>query len=229
MASLSTASARALRPERVLERSACLAAFVLCLLLAPRAEAQSGSTVTSRVVLFTGAGFGGQAEVTYDGSFVTFSTTSDLASTALVGARYEAVFLRYLAFGGQLRASFWRVADGSDRNPLVDLAATPRLRYPIVLGSSFMVEPYVVVPVGMSIAIWNASNTPPSSTGLDRVNPALTVGALAGVTLLSRSGVGGLFEFGWMHHVGYDRDQADARYTLKLNQATMHFGLVYAF
>lgn len=197
---------------------------------AARSSAQDDSSaVTSRISVFTGTGFGGTGEVSYDGSYLTFSGEFDLGSAPIAGVRYEKAFLRYLAFGGQFRTSFWRTTGNNNRNPMIDLAMTPRLRYPIVLRSWLMVEPYLVVPVGFSIAIWNAANTPPASTGLDRANPGLSVGALAGVTLLSRSGVGAMLEFGWMHHVAYDRGEADARWTLKLNQATLQAGVVYAF
>lgn len=207
-----------------------LLAFSLFTFLAvERVHAQGQSAVTTRLSVFTGAGFGGEATITYDGSLFAWSGSADLEATPLAGARYEKAFLRYLAFGGQLRAGFWRPEGSGNRHPLLDLSMTPRIRYPIVVDGRFMIEPYLVVPIGLSIAIWNAADAPSGSSGLDRANPGLNVGALLGVTFLSRSGVGAMLEFGWLHHVAYDRDEADDRFSLLLNQATLQTGVVYAF
>jgi hypothetical protein len=182
--------------------------------------------VTTRVLVFTGAGFGGEVDIQYDGAVSVPVGTASLAATPLAGVRVETVFLRYLAFGGQLEASFWRGKDDSRRNPMLDLSITPRVRYPILLGTRFLVEPYVVIPIGFSLAMWNSSVDLVGE--LDRVNPGLVIGALGGVTLLTRSHVGAMLEFGWMHHVAYDEVDG-GRFTLTMNQATLRAGVVYAF
>lgn len=191
-----------------------------------RASAQE-TTVTSRVAVFTGAGFGGEADVAFVSGPVSIEGSADLDATPIGGVRYEVAFLRYLAFGGELVASFWRGDGDARRNPMLDLAMTPRFRYPIVLNPRFMIEPYLVVPFGFSLAIWNDS----VATGpeLDRANPGLVVGALAGATFLTRSHVGAMLEFGWMHHVAYDKTEGGGRGTLLLNQAVLRAGVVYAF
>lgn len=210
-----------------------VAAIVLCSSLAwlpaQSAHAQDAAAVTSRFVFFSGGAFGGQASVSYSGSWLSGSLSADLAPSPLMGARFESDFLRYLALGGQLSTSFWRGVRDADRNLMVDFSLTPRLRFPIVVGGRLLLEPYVVVPVGFSVAVWNANVAPDSSTGLSRSNPGWNLGALAGVTVLSRSGLGAMLEFGIMHHAAYDRDKSDARYGLTLNQATLHVGVVYAF
>lgn len=205
-------------------------AFVLsglALAAAPSSDARAQDPVTTRVMVFAGGGFGGNAEVTYDGAILPGTYADDLAATPLAGARVETVFLHYLAFGGQLSTSFWRISDASRRNPMIDLSITPRVRVPFVIDGRFLIEPYVVVPIGFSLAIWNSHYD--LGGGVDRVNPGLNVGALAGVTLLTRKQVGAFVEFGWMHHVAYDSDREGARLSLTLNQATLQVGVVYAY
>jgi len=194
----------------------------------PSAVSAQETTVTSRLAVFVGGGFGGEVEIVYDGGFLAGTGSADLDATPVAGVRFEKAFLHYLAFGGELVSSFWRPSDENRRNPMLDLAITPRVRYPIVLNSRFMVEPYVVIPFGPSLAIWNDSFDPMGS-GLDRANLGLVVGALAGATFLTRSHVGGMLEFGWIHHVAYDRDRDGGRYTMTLNQAVLRAGVVYAF
>lgn len=212
--------------------SRAFARYALGLVIAALAStsaspARADDPVTTRFMVFTGGAFGGDYEISYDGSLFSGTFSNSLAATPLVGVRGEVEFLHYLGFGGQLVTSFWRDSDASRRNPMIDLSITPRVRVPIVIDGRYLLEPYLVIPVGFSLAIWNSSVN--LTGGLDRANPGLNLGALAGVTFLTRRHVGAFLEFGWMHHVAYDSDQDGARFSLTTNQATLHAGVVYAY
>lgn len=217
------------RPRRVRRVPSC---FVLALVLfgsnVDAAHAQPDAAVTRRITVFTGGAFGGDASVTY-GGVLGWSVNTNLDPTPIAGVRYEWAFLHYLAFGGQMRTLFWQPDNASRRNPLIDFSITPRVRFPIVFESRYMIEPYIMIPVGLSIGIWNKSVDLGMGSGLDRANPGLNLGAMAGVTFLTRSHVGAVVEFGWMHHVIYDSDVDNVRWLLKLNQATLHAGVTYAW
>jgi len=194
----------------------------------PSSVSAQSTAVTSRLVVFTGGNFAGNVNVNYAGGLGTGGVEGDLGTAPIGGVRYEKAFLGYLAFGGEVVSTFWRGEGGNRRNALLDFAMTPRFRYRFVLSERFMVEPYIVVPFGFSLAIWNSS-VDLGGIGLDRVNPGLVVGALAGTTFLTRSHVGAMVEFGWIHHVAYDNDSDGGRWTMLMNQIALRAGVVYAF
>lgn len=203
-----------------------LAAIVLgSFAFATSTAAAQSTAVTSRLIVFTGGNFAGNVNVNYSGA-LDLEFDAGLGSTPIGGVRYEKAFLGYLAFGGEIVSSFWRPDGGNRRNAMLDFAMTPRFRYRFVLSERFMVEPYIVVPFGFSLAIWNSSV---DTMGLDRVNPGLVVGALAGTTFLTRSHVGAMVEFGWIHHVAYDNGSDGSRWTMLMNQIALRAGVVYAF
>lgn len=194
-----------------------------------QASAQSDLRDSTRAILFTGGGFGGSFHLHTETSVplagtITNDSDSDLDPTPLVGLRGDVPILEYLAVGGQFGASFWRLDGGNQRNTLLDFDVVPRGRIPFTVGK-LLLEPYVAVPIGFTLNVWNQDNKVTSNQ--NRTNAGWNVGVLGGFSILTRSHFGAMVELGWMHHSAYDSyDNVNLRGSL--DQFTMHFGVMYA-
>ena len=122
---------------------------------------------------------------------------------------------------------------------MLDFDVTAKARYAVRI-KNVVLEPYALLPFGFTLAVWNDSNLPTMIPGLlepdpapsrplGRTLPGWNIGGFAGLTVLTRSGWGGMIELGVMHHAGYPKDSYGDRWSLTLTQFTLQAGPTYAF
>jgi hypothetical protein len=210
-----------------------LTALGLSLLAAP-AAAQTGVRNAPRVAAHLALGFGGELD--------TYLSTRDGSNRGDVnldpsfgfGLRGEVSVHDVVAVGVayELLGVLGDTA-GAEREELMSFDAYLRARWVLeALAGDLLIEPYVLVPVGFSMAIL----PDPDGSG-DEIWPGWNSGAMVGSQLVHRSGFGGYLELGWRHAEVYDRTSVtipivgtittDA--SLVMNEFAANVGLLYAF
>lgn len=150
---------------------------------------------------------------------------ADLETTLGLGLRAEVPVFQFITIGGLFEAAAFETEvpffDAESRWAL-DFDFFVRGRYLFVFDD-VAVEPYVAVPIGFSLGFLQ---DPDGGTD-DEAWPGWNIGVLGGVYVLSKVGIGGLFELGWRHHEAYNsNDLLD--YAVASNELAMNVGVVFA-
>jgi hypothetical protein len=202
-------------------------ALLALTLFARVASAQDHSVQThDRIALVVGGGFGGERSlhVNPDADIDVPTISADLDPSPVFGLRYIHAMSRYMTLASELRVTRYRADGADDRNTLFDFSVMPAGRFVIGIGS-YELEPYLGVPLGLTVNLLDAD--PPGDLG--RGSVGFHLGLLGGVAFHMPFGLGVFVEFGWLHHEAFDKDDADTRYRLVLNQAALNAGVSYAF
>jgi hypothetical protein len=159
-------------------------------------------------------GFGGDAEFDGDRQFAGGLDTT-------LGGQFgvDAVILRHLSLGGEMRIGAAKWERTGDRTKLIDIDFKPRLRFP--LGRS-PVELYFAVPVGLTVPRL-ADMGPPGSEGKAGWN----LGVGGGLNVFITDSFGLNAEPMWLMHKFKTDAEGDPYYTLK--QFSLFLNAVLAF
>lgn len=168
------------------------ATLTIGLALPQSAAARPHENETLRLGGYLALAFGGEAEGRVGG----VSASEGLDVTAGFGLRAEVPLHEYFLIGGSFELlTFETNGVFSERESIFDIDVWARGRYPIDLGS-FTIEPYVGVPLGLSLAV--LAN--PARGSDDRVWPGWNIGILAGAALVFEAPFSVFVEVGWRHH-----------------------------
>ena len=152
-------------------------------------------------------------------------TNGDLDPSIGFDVRAEAPVADFLAIGGWFQ--FLTVeGDGmsSEREETLSFDAFLRGRwvFEVVAGDLYL-EPYVLVPIGLSLAVLGAD---------DDVWAGFNTGVFGGLQVLHGSGFGGYLEVGWRHAQVFREDDVpifgDVQSSLVLNEFALNLGVVFA-
>jgi len=208
--------------------------LVLACLLAPSlAHAQELDDRSPRVAMNLALGFGGEIVQSIDAEGSFFDTRRDFELDASVGfdVRGELPVLDFLVVGGMF--TFLSVdtdlpGEDFEREETFAFDGYLRGRWVFeVVADTLFVEPYVLLPLGFSMAV-----LPDDDGSGDDVWPGWNTGALLGAQVLHASGFGGYLEMGWRHtEVYHQRSIGSSRVDLgfALNEFALNLGFVYAF
>lgn len=198
------------------------------------ASAQSGDVPGDRLLFIGGADVGGELRLrtstdTPLGTVETDSST-DLNSGGHVGLQFESPIATYFLLGYRFMAVRYDVDDGLDRNRTwFDFGISPTAVLRFETGK-LAFEPRLGMPLGFSLHHWNRDDDPPDDVA--DTNAGFHIGVLGGVHLGAArvgngaSALGGLIEFGFVHHSAFARDDSpDTRYHLSMNQVVIQAGL----
>jgi hypothetical protein len=202
--------------------------------LAAPAAAQGGGPGGVRLGANLALGFGGELDTYLSTRDGTNRGDVNLDPSFGVGLRAELPVHALLAVGVsyELLGVLSDTAD-AEREELMSFDAFVRARWVLeALSGELFVEPYVLVPIGFSMAI-----LPDTDRSGDEIWPGWNSGAVLGSQLVHRSGFGGYVELGWRHAEVYDRTSVtipivgtittDA--SLVMNEFAANVGLLYAF
>jgi hypothetical protein len=96
-----------------------------------------------------------------------------------------------------------------------------KARYPIELSQNLVLEPYVGIPFGLTLAVLNDLD----GSG-DTVWPGFNTGVLAGAMMLFDGHFGGFIEIGWRHHQAFHDENVpffgDTSFKGVTNQFALH-------
>jgi hypothetical protein len=211
-----------------------LVPFTALSLLALHVEAQEGVRSAPRVAAHLALGFGGELDTYLSTRDGTNHGDVNLDPSFGFGLRGELPVHELLAVGlsYELVGVLSDTAD-AEREELMSLGAYLRGRWVVeALAGDLLIEPYVLVPIGFSMAIL----PDPDGSG-DEIWPGWNGGVMVGGQLVHRSGFGGYLELGWRHAEVYDRTSVtipilgtvttDA--SLVMNELAVNVGLLYAF
>lgn len=215
-------------------RSALALVIVLVPALLPTAAgAQEAEDRSPRLAANLALGFGGELDtfIDFDNSAITDQHgDADLDPSVGVDLRAELPVLDFLAIGGMFEFLGTLVdATDAEREESFSFDAYARARWVIeVAEDSFYIEPYVLLPLGFSMAV-----LPDDDGSGDDIWPGFNTAVLAGAQFLHASGFGGYLELGWRHaEVFMGRSVAilgDANVSLVMNEFALNVGVVYAF
>jgi hypothetical protein len=152
-------------------------------------------------------------------------TETDLDTTLGIGLRAEVPVLKFLSIGGLFEAAAYQTDIPffeDDTRWGLDFDFFVRGRYLFVF-EDVAVEPYVALPIGFSLGFLQD----PDSPAEDEAWPGWNVGVLGGIYVISKVGIGGLFELGWRHHEAYNSNAIDDL-AVSTNELAMNVGAVFA-
>ena len=213
------------------ERTFVAALALLCVpvLGASRASAQAAEDRDLRLGAHLALGFGGDADVFSDPGVTSSAALDPTVGFAL---RAELPVLDFVAIGGLFEAlTFQADSDtfGRDRTRkwAFDFDAFARVRYVIELpDAGLFLEPYLLLPLGFSFGMLHDLD----GDG-DEAWPGWNTGVLAGLSVLTASGLGGFLELGWRHHEVYTQWTvpfigSNVDVSLVTNQFALNLGFV---
>lgn len=205
----------------------------LSLVFVARAEAQALDDRSPRVAANLAVGFAGELDAYAHTDALGGTTThTDVNLDPSVGfdLRGELPVLDFLVIG--VWFEFLGVLSdqtGAEREETFGFDAYARGRWVFEVVPDFFIEPYLLVPIGFSMAVL------PDGGG-DRIWPGWNTGALAGAQFVHGSGFGGYVELGWRHAETYDHRSTtvlgttvNADASLVLNELALNVGALFAF
>lgn len=205
---------------------AALALLSIPVLGGSRASAQTAEDRDLRLGAHLALGLGGDADLFLDGR----KGSAALDPTVGFGLRAELPILDFVSIGGLFEAlTFEFDSDtlGRDREWAFDFDAFVRLRYVIELpDAGLFLEPYVLLPLGFSFSMLD---DPDGEVGDDEAWPGWNTGVLAGLSVLTSSGLGGFVELGWRHREVYTHVEVPFIDDLDLSLVTNQFALNLGF
>ncbi|WP_236607219.1 hypothetical protein [Sandaracinus amylolyticus] len=207
-------------------------AFLAALLVPANASAQILERDDHlRIGAHLGLGFGGEFDFSASTELGTAETDGDLDPSVGFGFRIEQPFLDFFSVGGLFEAmSHEADADNAEREWAFhfDLLVRIRAMFEVIRGELFL-EPYAAMPIGFTLGVLPA---PPLPGADDSTWPGWNIGALAGLTVITSSRVGGFIELGWRHFDIFNGDEVlgrDVDYTVTLNEFALNLGMMFMF
>ncbi len=204
-----------------------VAAVVAALTVAVTGDARAqrrGGEGGSRAGAYALFGFGGEAEIDFDGSSI-FDADVDLETTFGFGLVFEHALHRYFLLGGRFEAGWWNTDDWDDadvdRSVFLDISPQARGRYPFELGQA-TAEVSLAVPFGLTISFPDDDIAGDWGTGL-----GYNVGVLGGFAILLEGGFGFSAEMGWRWHAfSHEEQDSDVDVDVSTGQFVMHLGVL---
>lgn len=171
-------------------------------------------------------GFAGELDGETRTALGTFRGDANLDPSVGFDLRVELPVLDFLVIGGQFEfLGILTDTSGAEREETFGFDAYVRLRWAFDVTDSFVIEPYVLLPIGFSMAVLPDGDD-------DRVWPGWNTAVLGGAQFIHDSGFGGYLELGWRHAEAYDHRTVaggDVDASLILNELALNIGFVYAF
>lgn len=205
-------------------RQALIAAVVT--LVPAIASAQVDDEGHFRLAAYLALGFGGDLDWNADSA----SDSASLDATIGFGARGELPIHDYFVVGG-LFELLTIEAEGyfdNERESVFDIDVWAKARYPIEISNNLVLEPYVGIPFGLTLAVLNDLD----GSG-DSVWPGFNTGVLAGAMMIFDGHFGGFVEIGWRHHQAFHEENVpffgDTSFKGVTNQFALHLGAAYQF
>ena len=192
--------------------------WLVLALFTPAAALAQAAPNDPRVAAYLALGLAGDADYTIG----DFSGSNSLDPTVGFGVRGELALHDYFVVGGSFELlTFEWDASGAEREEVFNFDVLLRARYALELSNTMWIEPYVALPVGLTLAVIPGGN--------DDVWPGFNIGALAGAYLvLGELPLAFFFELGWRHHQVFNEGTGllggDVDLKIVTNQFAMQLG-----
>ncbi len=152
----------------------------------------------------------------------------DLEPSVGFDLRSEVPVADFLVIGGWLQfLSFETDASESEREETFGIDGFVRGRWVFDVAPEVFLEPYVLVPIGLTLAV-----LPDSDGSGDDIWPGFNTGVFAGVQVLHGSGFGGFVEVGWRHAEVFREETlpfvGDVDLALVVNEVALNLGVVFS-
>ena len=209
-----------------LHRFTALFATLAALSFAPLAHAQDDDVGALRLGAYLALGLGG--EIDLDSDAAGASADSDADPTIGFGLRAEVPVHEYVAVGGLFELLTFESDVWDERESVFDIDVWVKGRYRFELAPGVILEPYVGIPFGLTLAVL----PDPNEADADAVWPGFNIGVLAGAAVLFQERFGGFLELGWRHHQVFEEANTfigDFDLAIKTNQFALNIGFMVAF
>lgn len=206
-------------------RLTALFAAVVALTISPLAHAQD-DVGTMRLGAYLALGLGGEIDLDSDAPAGSVDTDAD--PTVGFGLRAEVPVHEYVAVGGLFELLTFESDVWGERESVFDIDVWVKGRYRFELAPGLILEPYIGVPFGLSLAVL----ADPNDLASDAVWPGFNIGVLAGAAVLLQERFGAFLELGWRHHQVFAEANTflgDIDFAVKTNQVALHLGFMVAF